>query len=264
MSGITIGFNRPGLLVSVRNVAEAQTALAAGADVIDVKEPNRGPLGAADLAEIDQIVKAIKARVTVTAAMGELLELEATMLRERSGLRVPQGISLYKMGLAGCGTDGNWQSHWQKIITTLRDEPYASDAKPVAVVYADWKTANAPDPQDVLRAGTAVGCPALLVDTWDKSSGGLFDHWSVEGLQDFVRQVQREQMIVVLAGALVGDRVRLAASLGPELVAVRGAACEKGRNSAVSFDRVRFLKQLLAESELSETAPGDASKATPY
>ena len=39
--------NSPGLLVSVRSAAEAITALEAGADVIDVKEPSRGALGAA-------------------------------------------------------------------------------------------------------------------------------------------------------------------------------------------------------------------------
>ena len=38
----------PGLLVSVRSAAEALAALAGGADVIDVKEPNQGSLGAAD------------------------------------------------------------------------------------------------------------------------------------------------------------------------------------------------------------------------
>ena len=40
--------DRPGLLVSVRSADEAIAALAGGADVIDVKEPNRGALGAAD------------------------------------------------------------------------------------------------------------------------------------------------------------------------------------------------------------------------
>ncbi len=36
------------LLVSVRSAAEAEIALSAGADLIDVKEPSRGSLGAAD------------------------------------------------------------------------------------------------------------------------------------------------------------------------------------------------------------------------
>ena len=37
-----------GLLVSVRSAEEAITAVKAGADLIDVKEPARGPLGMAE------------------------------------------------------------------------------------------------------------------------------------------------------------------------------------------------------------------------
>ena len=50
----------PGLLVSVRNVTEALTALEAGADVIDVKEPTRGSLGAADSATLAAIAQAVE------------------------------------------------------------------------------------------------------------------------------------------------------------------------------------------------------------
>ena len=38
---------KPKLLVSVRSADEARAALAGGADLIDVKEPAHGPLGAA-------------------------------------------------------------------------------------------------------------------------------------------------------------------------------------------------------------------------
>ena len=44
------------LLVSVRSVAEARIALAGGVDLIDVKEPRRGSLGAADAGIIAEIV----------------------------------------------------------------------------------------------------------------------------------------------------------------------------------------------------------------
>ena len=38
------------LVISVRNVAEAIAAAAGGADLIDLKEPNRGALGRVDAA----------------------------------------------------------------------------------------------------------------------------------------------------------------------------------------------------------------------
>ncbi len=63
-----------GLLVSVRDAAEAAASLAGGADLIDVKEPARGPLGRADAATIAAVVQAVGGRVPVSAALGELRE----------------------------------------------------------------------------------------------------------------------------------------------------------------------------------------------
>ncbi|MEX0712176.1 MAG: (5-formylfuran-3-yl)methyl phosphate synthase, partial [Pirellulales bacterium] len=48
------------LLVSVRSLAEARLALAAGVDLIDLKEPARGSLGALDPAVARQIVRSLR------------------------------------------------------------------------------------------------------------------------------------------------------------------------------------------------------------
>ena len=50
-----------GLLVSVRDAKEAQQAVSGGADVIDVKEPAHGALGAADPTVWSQVRRAIPA-----------------------------------------------------------------------------------------------------------------------------------------------------------------------------------------------------------
>src|SRR5262245_13850027 len=63
------------LLVSVRSAAEAHAALAGGADLIDVKEPSRGPLGRADDSVISAVLVAVHGRRPVSAAMGELADM---------------------------------------------------------------------------------------------------------------------------------------------------------------------------------------------
>ena len=50
---------RPAFLASVTNAAEAETALAGGADIIDCKDPSSGALGALDLAAVREIVTRI-------------------------------------------------------------------------------------------------------------------------------------------------------------------------------------------------------------
>src|SRR5438128_1572682 len=68
----------PGLLVSVRSAAEAEIAIGAGAALIDVKEPSRGPLGRADDTTIAAVVKQVAGRRPVSAALGELPAYEET------------------------------------------------------------------------------------------------------------------------------------------------------------------------------------------
>jgi uncharacterized protein (UPF0264 family) len=234
--------NAPGLLVSVRSEAEAVAALAGGADVIDVKEPERGPLGAADPNTVSHIVRVVAGRAPVTAAAGELLDVSARGAT-RTIESLPSGVSLYKIGLHGCSDVTDWKVHWNKAVS--RCGTAAHCARPVAVVYADWRSARSPEPLDVFRIAVQFGCPALLIDTWDKSSGNLFEQWTVNELVRFISQVHAHRIAVVLAGSLGESNIATALRLTPDLVAVRGAACDNGRNGTISAARVAQLKQLI-------------------
>lgn len=248
--------NRPGLLVSVRDPSEALAALAGGAHVIDVKEPNRGSLGAADGATIAAVVRAVEGRVPVTAAAGELIDMTGTTLTP-----MPEGLSLFKIGLAGCRAMPNWIGNWKKTIDALWPHHHAAK-HPVAVVYADWQTANAPQPVEILQAAVDLGCPALLIDTWDKSSGSLFEHWPADELNAFLNSVRVHKLTLVLAGSLTGESFNAAAKLLPDLLAVRTAACDAGRGGTVSRDRVAALRAAIfrANARQSEIQNGFRSQ----
>jgi uncharacterized protein (UPF0264 family) len=236
----------PGLLVSVRNVTEAMAALEGGADVIDVKEPARGSLGAADPTTIADIVYAVDGRAPVTAALGELNELNHGETLTNA-LSLPSGVSLFKIGMAACDRLPDWQTAWINAITALRAKNLQAIPQPVAVVYADWRQAGAPPPEQILNAAASACCPALLVDTWDKSGGTLFDHWPADDLSRFADRVREKEMLIVLAGSLIGKSITDAARLAPDLIAVRTAACNGGRNSPISTNRVGDLKQTLEQ-----------------
>ena len=247
MSEFEITTEKPGLLVSVRNATEAQSALAGGADVIDIKEPARGALGAADSDTIAEIVKAVAGRAPVSAALGELVELlDAT--NGNSPPKLIAGVSLFKVGLSGCANHADWQNGWQRLIASITAPSSNQRAKAVAVAYADWRAAESPRPQDVLNAAIDLRCPALLVDTWGKSGGTLFDHWPIEDVRRFSEEVTSHGIAIVLAGSLVGPEIAKATRLAPSLVAVRTAACEGGREGTVCEKKVRELKNAIAES----------------
>jgi len=256
MKNAILQFETPGLLVSVRNAAEAAVALEGGADIIDVKEPNRGSLGAADAATIAEVVQSVNGRAPVTAALGELVEL-VSLQKGNDWTRLPTGVSLFKIGLAGCALSGDWRSRWRRAIHSVASTASESEAQPVAVVYADWQAAGAPQPGEVLAAASELECAALLIDTWNKSNGSLFDLWGRECLAGFLAEVRWQNLAVVLAGSLSREDISAAVSLRPNLIAVRGAACEGGRTGTVAAHCVRELKVAIAH--VSGLHDGDES-----
>src|SRR5947209_7136474 len=99
--------SNPRLLVSVRNVSEAEAALAGGCDVLDIKEPGRGAMGMADLATIADIVRRVRdtdAAIPMSVALGEVMDWE----KERSVPQLPDGIAYLKLGTAGLGNASDW------------------------------------------------------------------------------------------------------------------------------------------------------------
>ncbi len=227
-----------GLLVSVRGAAEARIALAGGADLIDVKEPLHGSLGAAEPAVWAEVVSAVRGRVPMSAALGELLaDFRPEHLQQMTGL------SYAKLGLAGCAATGDWSSQW---IDAMRRLP--EGVRPVAVAYADWQAAGSPPAEQILAIAARLKCPYLLVDTFDKSNGRLLDHITMDELIALGQNATQFRMRLVLAGSLDEASIRRLAPLAPAYFAVRGAACGGERTQAIASARVKRLVEVVRTS----------------
>ncbi len=236
--------NWRGLLVSVRNAAEAAEALDGGAAIIDVKEPRHGPLGAAEPEAIAAVARVVGRRRPWTMACGEL-EGEAAdepvggsirrrldrMLALLEGSAVPPAA--VKIGLAGAaGTD--WQ---HRLLAVFESLPAGSER--VAVAYADWQRARAPSPPEVIAAAAGLNCPVLLIDTFDKTAGGLFACCPPGMPATWVAAARAARLQVAVAGRLATTEIRSAWDLRPDVVALRSAVCFNGRDGAVQAGLVR-------------------------
>jgi (5-formylfuran-3-yl)methyl phosphate synthase len=257
MDSLSIFRNRVGLLVSVRDAREADVALEGGADVIDVKEPSRGSLGAADTHVIASVLQEVAGRVPVSVAAGELLDWPEIELREFCGATAGN-VAFMKFGLAGCSAMVDWTERWLRAAESL-----PANTQPVAVAYADWIAARAPAPDQVLAHAQNIGCPALLVDTWDKSTGDLFEHWPAKSLREFGHRARNAGVHLALAGSLRIAVLPRAIGCRPALVAVRGAVCEGGRQGTVSMGRVQAVRGVLDEANLRSVGRGAAFAASP-
>ncbi len=238
------------MLVSVRNATEAHAAVAGGCDLLDIKDPARGPLGMADagvMAEMARFASECRGDdgpLPCSAALGELAEWESPNADES----LPRGISFVKFGSAGIETPEKWIEIWHRVQSGLvSTHPEALHW--VAVAYADWQAAQSLEPWRLLDGACSVASDAVLIDTFDKSSGNLLQLMKPAELEKFADVCHRAGLHLALAGGLRGSQFAELVNIRPDIIGVRGAACTGGcRTAAVSADAVRALKRDLRAS----------------
>jgi uncharacterized protein (UPF0264 family) len=232
-----------GLLVSVRDAEEAGLAVAAGAAIIDVKEPNHGPLGRADAAVAAAVIAAVGGRAPVTLAGGELaagpdqIVAHVAELIDRLAPSLPPPIAVK------AGPSGFSAAAWCDAFGRLRDDlPHGVQA--VAVAYADWRKAGSPAPDRIIAAAERNGARTVLIDTFDKDGPGFFEAVRPEMLATWNAAAAAAGLTLAVAGRLTPAGVAEAVGIGLRVVGVRSAACDGGRDGRVAAPRVRELVRL--------------------
>jgi uncharacterized protein (UPF0264 family) len=223
------------LLVSVVDAAEARVAAAAGADVIDVKDPSRGALGAAAPDVVRAVRDATPAHLPVSAALGDgpVTPAAAADLARASAA---SGAAFVKLGLR----DTSLAAALASLRAVRAGLP--EGVQLVVAGFADFARAGAPPPLELPALAAAVGADGCLLDTAVKDGRGLF-HWLADGeLLGFVEACRRHGLFSALAGSLTGGDLARLGPIGPDLVGVRGAACVGDRvGGRVDAERVRAL-----------------------
>ena len=230
----------PRLLVSVRDAAEARAALDGGADVVDVKEPSRGALGAADPAVWAAVLRVCDGRADVSVALGEAVDAP---IYGRCPV-LPAGVRWAKLGPAGLLDPAfvHPDLPWAEDLARARGS-YDGGNGPVgwaAVAYADHDAARAPAPADLLAA--SAGCEVFLLDTFTKDGRGLFDRLTEDEVTRLCRDARAAGLTVALAGSLRLEDIPRALACGADVIAVRGAACDGPRTGRVCEGKVAALK----------------------
>jgi (5-formylfuran-3-yl)methyl phosphate synthase len=230
------------LLVSVVDAEEARVAAAAGADIVDVKNPAEGSLGAPSPAVIADVRAAVPAQLPVSAAIGDMPNLPGTAALAALGA-ARSGATFVKVGLWGVSTEAEAID----LLRAVKDG--AAGSAVVAAAYADARrVAGAPLVPELLpRVARAAGVEVCLLDTAVKDGRGLLDWLSPEELSSLVADAHAAGLEVALAGALRAEDLPVLSATEADIVGVRSAACGDGRRSGpLEAARVRALRAACA------------------
>jgi uncharacterized protein (UPF0264 family) len=232
-------------LASVRDEAEAELALAGGADIIDCKDPAAGALGALPHAMVAAVRRALPARVPVSATIGDL-PCEPAILCQAARAMAATGVDYVKVGLLPGGDA-------RAAIAALGRQDLGG-ARLVAVLFADH------DPDfGLLDALAQAGFAGAMLDTARKGNGALVDCMSVTRLQRFVADGRSQGVMVGLAGSLRLEHVAGLKRLRPDILGFRGALCAgRARRGVLDGNAVRAVAQAVKLEARAQPAAAEA------
>jgi len=247
------------LLVSVITPAEAPEALAGGADIVDVKNPAEGSLGAASPAVLGRVRARVSPPAELSAALGDAPHLPGTLAFAAFGA-VACGAEYVKVGLLGSGRP----REALELLVAVQRAAHDADprARVVAVGYADAARVGALPPALLPAIARDAGLYGVMLDTAVKDGTSALDALGDAAVADFLAAARDAGLVAGLAGALRAEHLPRVRQLGADIVGVRGAACEGGRSGAVRAERVCALRAALGLST-PPSPPFDPAGAGP-
>jgi dihydroneopterin aldolase len=211
------------MLASVTGPDEAEIAIAGGADIIDMKDPEAGAFGALPVKRIAATVAAINGRRPASAVTGD------------PGM-APDAVATAVAAIAATGVDyvkvGLFPPEENQCATINALKKAAPGTRLIAVLFADQEQ----DLPSLVPALAEAGFAGAMLDTADKSAGRLLVHADIPRLAAFERAVRDRELLVGLAGGLEEPDIPRLLALEPDFLGFRGALCGAGRRREAGID----------------------------
>lgn len=217
-------------LASVTGPEEAEVALAHGADVIDLKDPSQGALGALAPDVVRATVARIAGRRPASAVAGNL-PMEPDVLKAAVAALADTGVDYVKVGF----TSGPRAEACVRALAGL-----AGRIKLVGVLFADQGIDHG-----LLAVMTEGGFAGAMLDTANKAAGSLLDHIGIAGLRDFIGECQARSLLAGLAGSLEAPDIPRLRLLEPDYLGFRRALCRDERAGRIDADAVAMIRGLI-------------------
>jgi len=213
--------------------------MAGGADIIDVKNPKEGSLGANFPWAIRDVVELAAGIVPVSATIGDLDFKPGTASLAALGAAC-SGADYIKAGLLGAKTSEHALQMMTGIVRAVKD--FDARKKVVASGYSDYARAGSISPMLLPAVAAEAGADLVMVDTAVKDGRPTFDFMSERDLSNFISAGHSRGLEVALAGTIGFQHLEALKRLDPDIIGVRGIVCGGDRRAAVQAELVKRVK----------------------
>ena len=214
------------LLISPQSIEEAVECVKGNADIIDVKNPSEGSLGANFPWIIRSIRKMVPLTTPISATVGDIAYQPGTVSLAALGAATA-GASFVKVGLYKISTQEQGIEVMKAVKRTI--EEYQLPVSVVAAGYAEGEKVGSVNPLLIPVIAAKAKCDYAMLDTFDKTTRKpIFDILSTEQLETFIETSREKNVSVALGGSIQEQHIPLLKKLQPDIVGIRGAVCDGG------------------------------------
>jgi uncharacterized protein (UPF0264 family) len=236
------------LLVSPTDENEALEAVAGGADIIDVKNPKEGSLGASFPWIIKRVREVTPKSLEVSCALGDLPNLPGSVALAALGA-ASTGVKYIKCSLLGVKTPQEAVCLIRVVTKAALD--YDPSIKVAAAGFADSERVGSVDALLIPQIAHQAGAHIAMIDTAIKDGKNLLTFLDVEQLREFVAESHRYGLKAALAGSIRKEDLTKLYNLGTDIVGVRGSACSNGNRATgqITKEKVREIVEIIRNAE---------------
>lgn len=229
--------NTTQLLISVTSIEEAQIALENGADIIDLKNPSAGALGALPIEQVKLIVDFVRSqlspiKIKSSATIGDL-PMEPALLLNHVNQLATTGVDMIKIGFFET-------NDYQPCLDALRTTTQAG-LKLIAVLFAESTY-----PINLIDAIKNAGFMGVMLDTAKKNGLTMIDYYSETQRKELAQKVFKNHLQFGVAGSLKIQHIERMKEINPTYMGFRGGVCEANqRELRLNIDKIQAIRSAL-------------------
>ena len=240
------------VLISPINVDEVNITLKGRPDIIDIKNPLEGTLGA----NFPRVIKAARklidvynqksrnSNIKLSVAIGDFPNLPGSASLAALGATVC-GADFVKIGLMGVTTFDEAIKLAKEVVEAVKGQ--SPNVKVVIAGYSDQAQLNTSiNCLQIPNIAKLAGADIAMLDSAIKNGKSTFEHLTIKQLQQFIKITHDNGLESAIAGSLKFSDLENLKLIQPDIIGVRSMVCE-------NFDRVKgtirleHVQKLMAE-----------------
>lgn len=226
-----------GMLASVTSINEARLVLNEGVDIVDLKNPHDGALGALDKSIVSEIVTSINGKLLTSATVGDI-EADDLALYDNIIEMANTGVHFVKVGLF----DKKPTKHFIRVINNAAK----NNINLIIVLFAENITTLSS--LDELMDSNIKG---IMLDTKNKADKNLCSLLDYHVLNEFVKITKSHGLLTGLAGSIGHEQIKRLLKIEPDYLGFRGALCsEHDRVKSIDPAQIKKIRNAIPKQKI--------------